>query len=316
MQWVNDIEILKENDECWCGSEKPHKFCHKGKRSDAPGQRLLYERTCYANSWCDSAEHFRKNQCYDWMASKLEKFAPKKIFDVGCGDGSGLVALMIAYNKFLHSLISIDENFISIELAKMHLGQYRINAETHKRINIEINNGKHSFTHTPIDLKSKKGVILLESDLLSDTGLYENLKTHGDFDAVTIWLIGTYPDRKKNRHVSSLTTNNYEDFPGEYRLCVQNQVYELADKILKIGGVLQVVDRSAIFSAHPLLREDYIRAHREQASVTNLEFVELDEKNYTETKQGIQMTQTKGISGIIVDVSKVSLKSIIFMKKR
>ena len=309
------MDILKENDKCWCGSEKIHKSCHKGKKEDGDGQRLLYERTCYADSWCDTAEHFRQNHCYDWMASKLIKYAPKKIFDIGCGEGSGLIALMATCNKYLNSIISIDENYLSIELAKRHLGLYDISAESHKRINIEIKNDHHFFTHKPIDLKNKKGIVLLESDLVSDLELEMTLKTHGEFDAVTIWLIGTYPDRKNNREISSLITKNYEEFPGEYRLCVQNRADELADKILKIEGIFQVVDRSAIFSAHPSLREDCIRSHREQASVTNLEFVELDEKIYTEPEQGIQMIQTKGTSGVNVDVSRLSMKSIIFKKK-
>ncbi len=276
---------------------------------------LLYERNHYADSWCDTAAHFRKEKCYEWMASKLEKYTPKKIFDIGCGDGSGVLALKLGYNNLLHSLISIDENFLLIELAERHLQQYGINAETHKRIKVDIANGKHSFIHASVDLKNKEGVILLESDLVSDTELYDNLKTHGAFDAVTIWLIGTYPTRKNNKLISSLITNNYERFPSEYRLCIQNHAYKLADKILKLGGVLQVVDRSALFSAHPLLREDYIRSHRAQASVTNLEYVELDEREYTEIERGIQMVQSKGLSGISIDVSKVSLKSIIFMKK-
>jgi hypothetical protein len=39
------MNILEENDNCWCGSGKIYKDCHMGGKKDSTGQRLLYERT-------------------------------------------------------------------------------------------------------------------------------------------------------------------------------------------------------------------------------------------------------------------------------
>jgi hypothetical protein len=57
---------------------------------------------------------------------------------------------------------------------------------------------------------------------------------------------------------------------GDHRLIVQNTVYELADVVLKPGGVLQVVDRVQEITSDEL-RDEWISGHIDQAGPTSLE---------------------------------------------
>jgi hypothetical protein len=91
-------------------------------------------------------------------------------------------------------------------------------------------------------------------------------------DAVTCWLLDVTrakPDALARLKAMGLKTTD------EHRLAVQTLVYRLADRVLKAGGVLQVVDRTR----EPIgeaLAAGMVRLQRAQSRGTSLEFLSLD----------------------------------------
>ena len=111
------------------------------------------------------------------------------------------------------------------------------------------------------NLPDKSECLLVRSITHNDRALEDAIASSGGVDAVTIWLIGTHSLRGRGTDIRQPKPRT----PGEYRLLVQNAVYELADRLLRPGGVLQVADRGEAMVSQEL-RDDCLRAHRDQAS--------------------------------------------------
>lgn len=91
-------------------------------------------------------------------------------------------------------------------------------------------------------------------------------------DAVTCWLLDLHAPR----------TDVAEKLDGmglrtadERKLAVQTLVYRLADRVLRVGGTLQVVDR-LVDSFDESLATGMMRLQRAQAKGTTLEFASID----------------------------------------
>lgn len=94
-------------------------------------------------------------------------------------------------------------------------------------------------------------------------------------DAVTCWLLEVprRPDVTARLDAMGLRTAD------EARLALQTLVYRLADRVLRPGGVLQVVDRTP----EPFdesLATGVMRLQRAQAKGTTLEFASIDAKPF------------------------------------
>jgi hypothetical protein len=91
-------------------------------------------------------------------------------------------------------------------------------------------------------------------------------------DAVTCWLLdlrGAKPEVVEKLRAMGLRT------PDEHRLAVQTLVYRLADRVLRPGGVLQVVDRT-LEPFGEALATGMMRLQRAQAKGTALDFAAID----------------------------------------
>ncbi len=94
-------------------------------------------------------------------------------------------------------------------------------------------------------------------------------------DAVTCWLLEV-PRRAEITERLDAMGLKTED---EARLALQTLVYRLADRVLRPGGILQVVDRTA----EPFdesLATGVMRLQRAQAKGTALEFASIDAKPF------------------------------------
>lgn len=269
------------------------------------------EKREYARHWSNNAEHFKSQDCYSWMAAKLAPLAPKKILDVGCGTGQGIAALM---EQFCPQIVSLEENADCIKAAAERLRTQKYSVNAILRVGYEEHSdGSHymHFDQTLID--SKSPITLLHADvLMNDPEMLRFINNSGPFDAVTIWLIGTYMMRANCRNLASLNIQSASD----YRLHVQNRIYELAHQVLRPGGYLHVVDRGLPLDTHERFNQ-VLLAHREQAEPTDLEVFDVTWRDYAEpTNWGVKMVANPDSNGQFPDTSSLAMISVLSRKPK
>jgi SAM-dependent methyltransferase len=272
-----------------------------------PIHQLAAERKKYANNWSSiDAAGFEQQGLYTWMASFINGHT--RVLEIGTGDGRGTCALLAAG----HSVTSIDENPNCLKEAEKRIVASGFNATYQKREHSRRKADKYELTYLPPSgSPPEMGALLIEGDILNDPALTKWLRDQRPFDAVVCWLIGSHKARPKNAVFEELKIHS----SGGYRLCVQNTVYELADQILRPGGVLHIVDRGEPLVTS-LLREDMLNSHRDQASVTNLQVdPNIVDRPYSEPAQvGVKMGLTPGLSGRVTDLTKFALTSVVARK--
>jgi len=296
------------NDPCWCGSGVKYKHCHQPIDESRGLQRLEASRQLYVKQWKTNSSSFSEQGCYDWMAAQLDGIKPKRIFDVGCGLGVGLLELCQRFNP--ERVVSIDENRNCIQSSELLFRSKGFDCDALLRMPSEAPADRvHALTIIPNLIVSGKQIVLIESDLMIDPELEPFLTSQNKFDAVTVWLVGTHFVRDECLNLKDISYKT----PGEYRLQVQNRVYVLADKILRTGGVLHVVDRGEPLTEE-FLRQDHIRGHCEQAEPTSLKFMSLDWRYYDEPNKGMKMVQTIGLSGRRPNLERLAMVSTLLQK--
>ena len=85
---------VSDNAACWCGSELKYKYCHRDIDSVGPHQRVTMAHRVYEKSWSANSANIDLQGGYEWMVTLLKQYQPKRIFDVGCGVGTGIQALI------------------------------------------------------------------------------------------------------------------------------------------------------------------------------------------------------------------------------
>ena len=268
------------------------------------------EKCGYQYSWVGNSTSYAEQGCYEWMASQLDELKPSRVFDVGCGNGEGLIALR---QRFGCQRLSIDENAYCLRHAARALRDRGGRVQTKERFRYaDIEDGRHLIGVEPGEIILRREVMLVQGDLLpADDELFRFITSRPLFDAVTIWLIGAFEERK--------SCVNLDDFKmkrlGEYRLHIQNKTYELAARILRPGGLLQVVDRSEI-PEDKSLHEELLQSHRDQASTTDLEVLSIAYRPYSELTggRGIRVLPTPGSSGRMPSKFTWGMNSVLARK--
>jgi SAM-dependent methyltransferase len=268
--------------------------------------RINEHRRFYARTWEKAQAHkFEQDAHYEWMASFLEGY--QTVLEIGTGTGEGTRALL----ERGHTVISIDENPECIKLAHNRIASTgrEVVYEARERL-IVAENGYTIQYSVPQSSPVVKGALLLDGDIINDPELLTWLEKLSPIDAVVCWLIGTHEARPANTLFLRRRVNN----PGEYRLCVQNRVYEVADKVLRPEGVVHIVDRGEQLTKS--LEEDVLNAHRDQASVTSLNVESIDYRLYQEpdAEKKIPMGETLGVSGRVPQDYNPAIISIIARK--
>jgi len=301
---------MKPNELCWCGSGRKYKKCHRSIDAAAGPEKYLAATRVYINHWRTTAEHHYKNGHYRWMSEQLLGENPKRILDIGCGSGHGLLSLCETLGSDV-SVISVDENLQCIEDASALLNKHGIGASAIRRSSIRLEPQSYTLSYSEISSLPDARVVLIESDFCNDPYLIEFLSAQDKFDAVTIWLTGTHMFRQFN----SAMVQNRITTSGDHRLYVQNTVYELADRILKKDGVLQVVDRNE-FPQTKEMEADLMDAHRDQASPTSLTVERFAVREYKEPNtRNTPMVASVGMNRRIPDPNRLAITSVISRKK-
>lgn len=243
--------------------------------------KLEKERKKYLNQWKGDSKFFYDKGLYNWMCSSISN--SKRVLEIGCG--SGLSTLSLIENG--HNIIAIDENIQCLNNTKKLLESRNIKVKLIKRETLFIDGTtyyEYKFNKIKYVLKEDE-VLLIESDIINDNNLEEWLNDI-EIDCVVCWLIGSHGARRFNKYIKDGNINT----PGEYRITVQNKVYEVSDKILKRNGILHLVDRVKMpenEEEKKLFRE----SHEEQASVTDLVIENIDFKQYShDINNGVEMS--------------------------
>lgn len=235
------------------------------------------DRKGYAEAWRITSQDIELQGAYDWFADQLAPYRPCRVFDVGCGFGLGIYAMLRKYSDI--EIVSIEENPHCIDLAHEHiLKNMGINADVKRRLKaVPADHPACAYKNKYKALNYKKAgrVCIIESDLLDDTALIPTFsqKNH-QFDGLTIWLAGAAPSK---RHCQ-----NFEGFvkdPYNLRLVTQNIAYELADKIVKPGGFINLVDRANLGNTEQN-KDELLASHKEQAEGTSFEPVSATSRPY------------------------------------
>ena len=278
----------------------------KGKQKSI--SLLNKARKQYVSEWADvTAKHFEENEYYKWMADFVSGY--NYILEIGTGDGRATLELV----RRGHNVVSIEENRLCIRRAKNRLLESEKKIKVLFREKIKEKGSVHKIEYKKLTkIDDEVRCVIIEGDLLNDPKLWEWLLSKaGSFDAVICWLMGTHNGRILNMAIVSSEISN----PSEYRLAVQNKVYEISDVVLRKGGILSIVDRGERLNTEEL-KEDCLNSHRDQASVTTLVVESADYMVYEEpgSEGATKMIASLPLSGRSPDFSKFGFASVISRK--
>ena len=246
----------------------------------------------YAEKWAVSASAHQQGGDYEWLAADLEEF--RSVLEIGCGAGHSTLTLL----AMGHTVTAVEENPHCIELARERLEQAGYRVQVVLRGTPKALGPAHHFTYDTAysDIGAVENVdcVLIEGDALEDAKLSAWLSKHEQFDAVVCWMVGTHQYRGHSAVVAAREISEN----WQYRIFVQNQVYDLAEIVLRPGGILSVADRLETPSTE-FVRNGIMQNHREQASTTSLQVRGLRHRPYTvhTVKGGVQMVLTPPTDG-------------------
>jgi hypothetical protein len=308
---TGDFRNQRANDLCQCGSGERYKHCHKPLHRTRASRYLEAAREFYLKRWSRNATNHRSLGHYDWMIDQVPE-GGKRILDIGIGDGAGVEAILrrLAPEK----VIALEENPMCAQRAKSRLAESCGDCSIVERmmtqqITDDSAEYRSMFVRGSIPAEAKVTIVL--TDPLFDPFLVEDIAHLGPFDLVTAWLLGSHEAREHSVEVQRLGVST----TTEYRLRVQNAVYDLADKVLASGGVLQMVDR--VF--HPdleIMRDELRRSHAEQAEPTTLEISSVSFLPYHEAS-GASVGLMHGKTGEVissVEGGQLHLSSVVSRK--
>jgi len=299
------------NEDCWCGSRRKYKHCHHQIDTAPEHQKYVAAQDVYARNWVGAAQHHYDDGIYHWLAEAIAGYSPKRVLDVGCGSGHGLVALREVLGPDIR-IVALDENRACLRNARDTLRKHGVDATVVHRMTVSCGPAGYDHVADPLTIDPDAPCTLVEADVCNDAHLTEALQASGPFDAVTVWLSGVHMMRQFNVNVQARGV----DTDGAHRLYVQNATYELADAVLRPGGVLQVADRGQAPDTS-LLRDDKLRAHSHQASVTSLRVQGLTHRPYDgPDHRRTPMVFTPGRAGLLPVAFTPAIISVLSEKPR
>jgi SAM-dependent methyltransferase len=267
------------------------------------------EKAEYCENWAINAAHIEKQGCYDWMATQLTALGPNRVLDIGCGTGEGLLALT---KHFSPQIVCIEENSDCIHETECALNKRNISTESVIRLGYqELPDGTHFLVVDLEPILASSTITLIHGDILSDDPqLVRFVASQKKFDAVTLWLAGTFRWRKTCRSIANLGINTPMDYVGR----VQDKLYEIATNVLRPGGWLHIVDRTEAPSEH-VCPDDFASGYEPDASRTDLEVATITQRPYTETTdRGIRMMMSTTDTGRTGNPTNLVMTSVILRK--
>lgn len=129
------------------------------------------------------------------MASLLKPYSPEVLLDVGCGDGTGLLALKAECSP-TSRIISFDDNLFCLRKAHAQITGCGLKAKLIERFSqAEAGESFHRVAVQPGKLPmliDDADITLIQADAIWDSEFKSFLARMPKFDAITVWLIGTH----------------------------------------------------------------------------------------------------------------------------
>jgi hypothetical protein len=233
---------------------------------------LELRRQEYAETWKMTAAALEAGGHYTWMADLLGGTAGaaahgKRLLEIGTGGGEGLRMLLERGWR----AVSVDENVACLRAAHALCGGTVLFRGSPR----EAAEGAYAIAYAGGVPMGEAAAVLVEGDVIGDDELTAALIAAGPFDAVTCWLLDTHAARLRDERVRAIGMRSAD----EYRIGVQRLVYRLADRVLRAGGILHVVDRleSALGEA---AAQGVLRLRAAMAQGTSLELLSLDTRDF------------------------------------
>jgi SAM-dependent methyltransferase len=297
-------------DPCYCHSGKKYKFCHYPLDKASGIERLKISLRTYLERWKANAENFRSQGCYEWMASQIQPFQPKRVLDIGCGDGSGIIAL----SSILKSpqILSLDDNRECLEHARDRCVSGGLKPDCIDRFVVSAQGQSHLISTAHSKFRFESQITLIEGDLLWDKDLLEFILALPKFDAITVWLLGTYDIKMECSNTAHLRAFSEV---GKYRHLSHERMYQLAGQILKPGGLIHIVERGISIDADKL-REMSVEEHSDLSAGTGLLLQAYAMRNYTEASgtNRVTMENRHSANSAVQSQTPLALSSIISVK--
>ncbi|MBI6923705.1 class I SAM-dependent methyltransferase [Pseudomonas putida] len=232
-------------------------------------------RKAYIRSWGINSEGHLAQGHYTWMAERVKGFP--RTLEIGCGVGYSTLALL----QQGHTVVCVEENPQCIAATRQRLVDEGFCVEVIARETpVSLDENAYRLIYSKIAEAPEADCLLIEGDALNDPALEAWLERQPKFDAIACWLLGTHDARGHNAAVDlALMPTAYE-----HRIFVQNRVYEIADRILRSGGVLSVIDRAQTPTTQDIV-DKLLQHHREQASVTSLVVQPVEHTPHVESEQ-------------------------------
>lgn len=241
-------------------------------------------RKAYLKSWGVNSEGHLAQGHYAWMAERVKGFP--RTLEIGCGIGHSTLTLL----QQGHTVVCVEENPECIAATRKRLvDEGFLVAVIARETPIGLDENAYRLIYGDIEQAPQADCILIEGDALNDPALEAWLDNQPKFDSVVCWLLGTHDARGHNVAIDlSVMPTSYE-----HRIFVQNRIYEIADRILRSGGILSVIDRAQTPTTQDIV-ESMLQHHREQASVTSLTVLPVEHTPYVASEDqgamGMMMT--------------------------
>lgn len=255
---------FEPNGPCPCGSGRKYKKCHRAFEEAPSHEKYAAAQGVYADLWRTTSQLQLDRGDYAWMADRLGAYQIARVLDIGTGSGHGLLALSARFGSDLR-IVGLDENLACLKATRQTLLNAGLSAHLIERLETYETTSGFVQEGGPIPHPLPAPIALIEADPLTDEYLDDALARDGMFDAVTIWLTGAHIWRRNNAYSLYRGAKSEHDL----RIIIQNEAYELSDRILRPGGVLQVVDRAEAPTSDAV-RDEYFKAHGQQAEPTSL----------------------------------------------
>ncbi|MBA1254775.1 class I SAM-dependent methyltransferase [Pseudomonas carnis] len=270
---------------------------------------LEHYRHEYVENWSVNSKDHEEHGHYTWMARQVAGY--RHVLEIGCGTGQSTLALL----GNGHTVICIEENPYCIDATRtaVDAAGYRV-AVLHRATARSFVGDDHSYHldfENDIPDAPDADCLIIEGDALGDEALEAWLRRQPKFDAVVCWLLGTHFARGHNVAIDTSVIKT----AFEHRIFVQNHVYEVADEVLRSGGILNVIDREQNPDTEEMKR-GVLDSHRDQASVTSLKVQGLSSTPYIEPQapgaMRMQLTLPPGASP--TDAPSLVLLSVTSVK--